>query len=169
MANAKIPPNLEPLILKLAGNGKTTRQIAVALAGHGCIVGHVAVARFLQRVRASRAETAKAVVRGKLAGTLTSDLDSIEVERQRLVRLCAALGGAAEERKLSGPAILKYLRTLDRLAKLTDLRLHYSGAGEPDGPTDDGASTRVLARLGALVDAAGPTAPAGPATEGSAP
>lgn len=156
MANVKIGPELEPVILKLAGAGKTTRQIAAALKARGCSVGHVAVAAFLKRTRQQRGETTKAAVRDKLAPSLPGDLDDLQRERAAIARMARKLGAEIEAMrptaKAAGGPLLRYLRLVDRLTKLTDLCLHYAGADTPDPVHDEAASTRVLDRIGRLLD-----------------
>lgn len=152
MANEKITPEHEAAIKRLKGKGQTTRQIAEAMKASGLKISHAAIARFLERTRESRAEVTKAKVRDALGDAVLSDLDELEVERKRLVRLAEKFGTSLEKTPTTnleaiGSKSRNYSRVLGDLAKITDLRLHYAGADTPDEPVDNGAADRVLAKL----------------------
>jgi len=159
MAHQKLTPDHEKRILALAGSGKTNRQIAADLATSGLTVSHTAIGRFLSRTKASRADAAKNVVREKLVGGLTEDLDRLELEASRLAKMARKLGTKIEDDEATAKEHLRYFRVVDRLAKLTDLKLHYAGADTPDDDTkDDGATARVLAKIQAMLDTEEPAA-----------
>jgi hypothetical protein len=153
MAHQKLTPDHEKRILALAGSGKTNRQIVADLATSGLTVSHTAIGRFLSRTKASRADAAKNVVREKLVGGLTEDLDRLELEAARLAKMARTLGGRIEADKATAKETLRYFRVVDRLAKLTDLKLHYAGADTPDDTAkDDGATERVLAKIRSMLE-----------------
>lgn len=135
-APKKIPPTLHPEILAKAGGGATAQQIADWLeADHGIKVTRRAVAHHLKQTQAERAEITRAVAREKLAPTVTSDLDELARLRDEAEKIkVMALSG--EE-----PALGHALRAIEIQSLITDKRLKYSGAGEPDVP---GAGAGVL-------------------------
>lgn len=98
-----IPPNLEPELLKKAGEGLALRAIAAwLLAEHGVKTSHVTVQRVLARIARERAPIAQAVVREELSTTLTSDLRVADGILARALAdeetARAALAGAAKDR-----------------------------------------------------------------------
>lgn len=125
-APKKIPPALHPEILAKAGGGATAQQIADWLeADHGIKVTRRAVAHHLKQTQSERSEITRAVAREKLAPTVTSDLDELEAIKQRLHEV--------EREARQRPELMGHrLRALELQAKVTDRKLHYSGAGEPD-------------------------------------
>jgi len=121
-----IPPELERAILEQAGKKRTTREISAWLAEeHGISVSHVTVGKFLRAAREERADVAKNVLREKLSGSLTSDIDRLE----RFARKCAIL---ANKNKHDPKA---FVMLVGELRKITDTKLHYSGADESDEPS----------------------------------
>lgn len=117
-----IPPNLEPAVLGKAGEGLSLREIAAWLeATHGVKTTAPTVNRLLNRIKEERAPIAQAVVREKLAKTLTTDLDAVNgiLERARKLEDDAAGQGEMETA----------LRAQDRQLKALTLRLELSGAG----------------------------------------
>lgn len=148
--NTKLTGDDEQRILALAGAGKTNRQIADELGGK---VSHTSISRFLARSRETRADAAKAIVREQLVTGLPVDLDRIEREASRLASIADVLGEKVQGGTARGTDAGRYFKSIDRLAKLTDLKLHYAGADTPDkDPVDDGAVDRVLAKLQAMLD-----------------
>ncbi len=140
---AVIPPDLEPEILAKAGTGATMRQIAAWLkAEKGVVTSYGSVARILKRVRTERAEVSKAVLREQLSRTLTQDVDRLEKWAARIDRLALhdfeALenGGQFARMGAEGPIYVEgretLVKLLEQLRKVTDTKLRYSGAAEPD-------------------------------------
>ena len=156
-------------MLAKAGEGASTREIAAWLkAEHGVETTHGTVHRVLDRMRSQRADIAKAVVREKLAKSVVSDLDALDVERNRLRMMSARLyrrhkqaceaaedpesgGGFAMHQAIAG-VTKSYLEVVDRIAKVVDLKLHYSGADTPDDTLSSlaEADRRVASRLDRL-------------------
>jgi len=146
----KITPDDEQRIRELAGGGKTSRQIAEALDGK---VSHTSVSRFLARDRETRADAAKVLVREQLVSGLPVDLERIEREAARLAAIANVFGEKLQSGTARGTDVGRYYKAVAALAKLTDLKLHYSGADTPDKePEDDGGADRVLAKLQAMLD-----------------
>lgn len=132
---AAIPPDLEPLVIAEAGKGLTTRQIAAWLKDrHGVETSHKSVAKVLARTRSERSEVAKVVLREKLGGSLTTDIDRLEKHASKLDTLADS---AAEIKEFDS-----YARLVEQLRKITDTKLHYSGAGEAD--EDKGSRKPVI-------------------------
>lgn len=167
----KIPPDAEAGILERAGKGDSLREICAWLEKtHGISVTPTAIRKKLTKRRAEREVVAKAVVREHIAKTVTSDLEHLDRERNRLSILSTKLFNSALKsrgfrRKESADS---YRGVVDCLRKVIDTKLHYSGADTPD----DGASelaaaeerlTSKLARLRASEtgDVPGDTEPPG--------
>lgn len=165
MSAKAIPERFEADVLTLAGDGQTTRQIASWLAARGVKVSKSSVANLLKARRTERSEVAKTVVREKLAATLTPDLDIIGKHIDILDGKAIALAKAAKNVRL----IPLWLATVEQLRKMIDMRLRYSGAGEPDDEgTGAGSLERISSRIAGLAtrlraaaDAAGDRAEAG--------
>lgn len=129
----RIPHDKHPEILRRAGAGETSDQIAAWLATEGIKVSGRAIRDLLARSRQERGDTAKVVVREELAKSLTGDLHELEQVRLRAVALeQAAMPQAGKNgRKTKGnPGIA--LKALELQRKVLDTKLHYSGADEPD-------------------------------------
>jgi hypothetical protein len=156
--NKGIPPNLAPRVLELAGEGRTTRQIAEALlTDHGIKVSHVAVARLLKATREERAGVAKTVVREKLAATIAPDLDALASETQRVRRLCLRLYNRAtrsESEELTGMA-KAYFAGAEQLRKNIETTMRLAGADTPDDSLTElaAAQARVAGRIDRLAAA----------------
>lgn len=122
MASRGIPDNLHEIVLDLAGKGKSSRAIADELGTfHGCKTTHTAVQRLLKELRKDRAEVAKAVVREELAPALTNDLRRLE----RLAKRCANRAARCTDDVV-------FTKLVDELRKITETKLKFSGADEPD-------------------------------------
>lgn len=146
----KIPPNLEPAILEQAGLGKSLRQICDWLAStHDVHVGPTSIRKKLAKGRAERDVVAKAIVREKLAKTVLSDIDVLELEKRRLRKLARlhfeeAIHGV--NRVLGKSSTELYCLVTEHLRKVVDTKLHYSGADTPDdGVAELLAAERALA------------------------
>ena len=122
MAAKTIPENIQEIILDLAGKGKSVRAIADALVTlHGYKTSHMAVQRCLKELRQGRAEVAKAVVREELAPVLTNDLRRLE----RFAKKCANRAARCADDVV-------FTKLVDELRKITETKLKFSGADEPD-------------------------------------
>jgi transposase len=121
MSAPAIPAEKYQLLLDLASQGKSTRQIAEHLGTGGIRASHKTVGRVLRELRKERAEVAKAVVREELATTLTADVRRLE----RLVRM-----GFARIRK--GVDNDTFCRLSDQIRKDIETKLKHSGAAEAD-------------------------------------
>src|SRR6266403_812734 len=137
-----IPPELHALVLQLAGEGKSSEEIAAELwRSHKVEVERSNVRRLLRRYREERADVAKGVIRDELRKRLVADLDALQDlhERARAAEK-RGLRAARELRKVhpQHPEALKYellaLRAIDRQVRAIQLTLHYSGAGDPEQP-----------------------------------
>lgn len=88
----RIPPEYHEAILQRAAGGDGSRKIAAWLqAEHGVTASHVQVNRIVKRSNVQRAVEATHVARTKLAQTVTTDLDRLNVllrKSMRLVRKC---------------------------------------------------------------------------------
>lgn len=155
---AKISPDLEQLVLVKAGEGLSVRAIAAwLLEEHGVKIAHQAVARRLARVREQRADVTQAVVREKLAGHVTADLDVLAREMRRLGNGAGRLYRSAMDAPGGGVEGLSwesYLKTSDRIAKLVEMRMKYAGAEDSKQaasdvqlPSDPAARAAVLRAL----------------------
>lgn len=156
MANTKLSHQHEARILALVGAGKTNRQIAAELSASGVPISHTSISRFIKRSRSARVDAAKAVVREQLVGGLTEDLDRIELEASRLAKMAETIGAKIERGEAKASEHLRYLRIVDRLAKLTDLKLHYAGADTPDDKHDDSSAERVMAKIATILEREAP-------------
>lgn len=137
MRPLSIPAELHGFVLQKAGSGKGSAEIAKALqTEHGLTVSPKTVERLLRRIRKSRAEVTKAVVREALAPGLSRDIQRLE---QLVRKTLKRLGGAADD--------LAYCKLVEQVRKLIDTKLHYAGADQPDdsGMTADVAKARALA------------------------
>ncbi len=104
---------------------RTSREISAILkAEDKADVSHVAVARYIKGVRQERAEQTKALVQDAIKATVPRDLQILEQVRDQL----------DDWRRDPKMKIKQKLQVIDRLRKVLDLRLKYSGAGE--GPGD---------------------------------
>lgn len=140
---AAIPPKLEPEVLNKAGDGWTTRRIAEWLHEvHKVETSHKTVANLLNRIQAERAPIAKAVVRQTIAKSINVDLERMEKHARQLDELAddcfAKIKAEAFFAKngSDGPVFVEgrevYAKLVEQIRKITDTKLHYSGAEEPD-------------------------------------
>ncbi|WP_094603452.1 hypothetical protein SPSIL_015070 [Sporomusa silvacetica DSM 10669] len=117
-------------VLRLAGEGKGSREIAELLnTVKGVKISYVSVNTWLKSVRKERAETTKAVVQDKIKATVPTDLDILESIRDQLnnYRLGKDENGDQITIKTS-----EKLLCIDRLNKVIDTRLKYSGADDKE-------------------------------------
>jgi transcriptional regulator with XRE-family HTH domain len=114
---------LQDLILSLAGQGMTTRQIAAAItAERGVEIEFSTVSRWLRGVREERAETGKALVQAYLRREVPADLAQLEDLRDQLN------GWRLDDRlRISEKVVV-----IRELRKTIELRLRFAGAAEGD-------------------------------------
>jgi hypothetical protein len=131
-----IPPKYEELVLEKSGEGQSTRTIAAWLKSeHGVQTTHKTVAVFLAGKRAERSKVTKAIVQEKLGKTVTLDIDRLEecaVELHKMARRVLSRVDDPERSPLAAPPEELYLKVVEQLRKLTDTKLHYSGADAPE-------------------------------------
>lgn len=136
----KITTELEPVILEKAGAGWSTRAIADYLTKQkGVPVSHVAIGKFLRRVKTERATTAKVVAREKLAHRVGVDCDVIEKRLKELDELLP---------DLKKKDLRHYFKALEAERYTLELSMRMSGVDSPDPePEDPRAADRVLTRI----------------------
>jgi hypothetical protein len=142
-----VPPDLEPKVFELFGQGRTTRQIAEVLkAEHGISVHHTTVSRLLRKQREVRAAVFEDVIREKVERSVGADLDLLARETKRLEE---------ELPKVIGKDFDQYLRGLHALCRIVDRRFEIAGIVNPKKgkktledllDEDDGAPGEVDAR-----------------------
>lgn len=145
-ATRKIPPHLEADVLARAATA-TTREVASWLASeHGLKVSHVCVLDFLRRTREGRAESAKVVVRERLAAGLTADVDILAKRQAELGEICDGalkafrLATSSDDEAAKAGAMALYLKAQDAQRRMTETKLRFSGADTPD--KDEKATAR---------------------------
>ncbi len=148
-----ISVEVERDILKRSVDGSSCREIAEWLQKrHGIKKSREAISKLVSGHRKERGEVAKSVVREHLQRTLPSDLAILDEQVRSLRQL-------AQTTRKKPKEIDQHLRVVDRLLRVIDTKLHYSGADTPDpeGPqTDADADARLARRLARLVADAGP-------------
>lgn len=136
----KITPSQECEVLERAAQGMSSGAIAAWLGTeYGVRISGAAIRARLADTRDERSLVTKAVVRGALVRVVTSDLDALERERrrcQRLARRVYRIAMDGSETAVNSDAADLYLRVLDRVVKMVDLRLHYAGADSADGESN---------------------------------
>ena len=119
---AKITPEIAERIMELAPY-HSSRQIAEILFNEaGISISHTAVANVIREQRRERAEVSKGIVQDYLKTALPTDLEMLQKARDML-------GAWLTNDNLR---ISERLMVIDRLTKVIDTRLKYSGAGEQD-------------------------------------
>lgn len=133
MAAVKITPDVAERIMALAPT-MSCRQIAEELARDGIEISHNSVARCLRGQRKERAEQTKSIVREHIRITVPTDLEILQEIRDQLNIW----------RKDDSLRVSERLMVIDRLNKVIDTRLKFSGAGEPDDDEFAGMSDEDL-------------------------
>lgn len=153
---SKIPPELEPVVTKLAGEGKTSEDIAQHLwREHKIEISSRQVRAFIKRRRDELADVAKAVVREELRKRLIPAIRRLarggqhaEVLERRARTIARKLRAQVHEYH---PEALKYdafaLKAIDRQAKVANLLMHYAGLNQPDAPGQSAAANVDRAAL----------------------
>ncbi len=137
MSKLAIPPEKHALVLDLAGQGKSTRQISDHLGTLGIKASYKAVGRLLQELRKERSEVARAVVREELSTTLTADIRRLE----RLVKQAMSRIRKGADGKKPDPDT--WCRLAEQARKLIETKLKHSGADEPDGDSSHGPTIMI--------------------------
>lgn len=119
---AKITPEIGEKIMSLAPS-HSNRQIADILKQAGIQLSHTSVSKFIRSQRKERAEQTKVIVQEHIRVTVPTDLQILQEIRDQL----------NEWRKDDSLRVSERLMVIDRLNKVIDMRLKFSGAEEPDG------------------------------------
>lgn len=98
------------------------RQIESVLDSQGIKISRSTIGNIVKENRSERAGMTKEVVQEHIVKTVMTDLDILEDMRNQL----------NEYRQSGNLRISEKLMCIDRLNKVIDTRLKYSGAGEPD-------------------------------------
>lgn len=121
---SKISAELEGEILAQAARGMSSRAIAEWLeTERGVHISNVAIAKRLAQTRVERGDVAKAVTREALRPIILSDLEVLQEQRDRLVRMSGDLYGVDHE---------VFLKTQDRLTKVIETRMKFAGVDGQD-------------------------------------
>lgn len=137
-----IPPELEaPVLGKLGERWSYQRVAEWLLAEHKVKTSHQSVKRLAERVAEERSTVTRAQTVDRLSRTVTSDLDAFDADERDLKDIAAGLaqGLKADDRSEltecigKVPRVTVYLGVVDRLHRIRELRLKYSGAGGKGG------------------------------------
>jgi len=129
---AKITPELSAQILALSAE-HSNRQIEAILCEQGIKLSNVSIGKVVNEYRKERAGQTKDVVIEHIKKTVITDLDILEEQRDKLYAWFNDDNLRINER----------LMCSDRLNKVIDTRLKYSGAGEMD---EDKAISLVVSK-----------------------
>lgn len=100
-----------------------SREIAQILKrDYGLEISHVSVHKLIKGIRKEQAEQVKAVVQEHIRATVPTDLEILQ-------RIRDQLDARAQDGQLR---ISERLQVIDRLTRVIDTRLKYSGAGQQD-------------------------------------
>ena len=121
---------LAEFVLGLSGEGLGCREIAKRLEQEkGLKMAHTSVNKWLKAVRTERAEDTKALVQENIKGTVPRDLEILTETRDQLNNYRQ---GMDEDGNPIQIKISERLMCIDRLNKVIDTRLKYSGAEEKE-------------------------------------
>jgi EAL domain-containing protein (putative c-di-GMP-specific phosphodiesterase class I) len=169
---SKVPPNLQPEVLKRAGEGIDYEAIVAWLKdAHGITSSPSAISRLVRRDAKRSAEVAKSELRralrkvvGKKFGRLANLMARSVRDEERaieLFRLALGDSGATDAEDLDDKlktmvkapanidfenarlALTEARKARDQQAKLLDLAYHYAGADTPDAPTAPNEDART--------------------------
>ena len=118
---AKVTAEIAAQIMGLSAMN-TNRQIAEILTKQGIKLSHVTIGKLIKENRAERAEATKETIAEHIKHTVTTDLDILQKQRDKLYEWFNDDSHRISER----------LMCLDRLNKVIDTRLKYSGAEEKE-------------------------------------
>lgn len=117
-------------VLAKLGAGWTHERVRKYLASTYAIeVKRQTITALAKAARAERTEVTKAVVREKIGASVAGDLDVFD---RRLKKLVSFIRGQEKHVKEFPSECDAYLKALDRFARLSESKLHYSGANEPE-------------------------------------
>ncbi|MBP2635041.1 MAG: hypothetical protein H6Q72_948 [Firmicutes bacterium] len=122
---AKVTAEIVAQIMGLAAMN-SNRQISEILSKQGINLTHVTIGKIIKENRQERTEATKETINEHIKQTVTTDLDILQNTRDKLYNWF----------KDDNLRISERLMCLDRLTKVIDTRLKYSGASEPDKPDD---------------------------------
>ena len=120
-AKSKITPELMAQIMGLSAL-HSTRQVSAILNEQGIKLSNVSIAKIVNEHRRERAGNTKEAVQEQIIKTVMTDLEILEDMRNQL----------NDFRRSPELRISEKLLCIDRLNKVIDTRLKYSGAGDPD-------------------------------------
>lgn len=123
---AEVKPEIVSIIMGLSAS-QSNRQIQQTLSTQGIKLSHVTIGKIVRENRQERAEATKETINEHIKQTVTTDLDILQNTRDKLYNWFQDDNLRISER----------LMCLDRLNKVIDTRLKYSGAGEPDSNSND--------------------------------
>lgn len=124
---SKLSPQLEREVMARATAGESADALSAWLLGtHQVKISGRALRLRLARTRTERADVAKAVVRETLGKSIGTDLDRLE----RLARKAEKLAKKNEH----VPDL--WVKLADTVRKISETKLHFSGADQPDGQPD---------------------------------
>ena len=120
----KVTAEIERALLeRAAASSESAEQLASWLsATHGIVICARAVRKRVAQVRLDRAEATKAIVREKLAREVPDDLARLEV--------MAAKAWSMAKKNEKDPKVWALL--VEQVRKITETKLHFSGADVPD-------------------------------------
>jgi hypothetical protein len=170
---SKVPPALHALVMQLAGDGKTSEEIAdILLREHRCETSSRAVRRLIERHRTEQADVAKSVVREELrrhlvplvkrAARAAKTAGLIKEAARRRARDLRALPDGHPQHPQAIKEDVLALKALDRELRAANLLMHYAGLNQPDqpgaptAPADRAALLERVQKLIAHVGAAEP-------------
>ncbi|HEY0267647.1 MAG TPA: hypothetical protein VGC12_00270 [Methyloradius sp.] len=116
---AKVTPEISAQILALSAT-HSNRQIEAILSEQGIKLSNVSIGKIVNEYRKDRAGQTKEVVNEHIKKTVITDLDILENLRDEIYSMFGDRNLRASER----------LMCSDRLVKVIDTRLKYSGAGD---------------------------------------
>ena len=118
---ARVKPEVTAQIIALSAT-MSNRQIESYLGTQGVKVSNVTVGKIIKENRVERAEATKETINEHIKQTVTTDLDILQKTRDKLYEWFNDDNHRISER----------LMCLDRLNKVIDTRLKYSGAEEKE-------------------------------------
>jgi hypothetical protein len=141
---AKIPPELHASVMKLAGEGKTSEDVAQWLwREHKIEISSRQVRSLIRKQRTELADVAKGVVREALRKELLPAVRRLALIGQRaavLERRARKRAIGLREQHAQHPQAVNEdflaLKAMDRQMKSANLLMHYAGLNQPDKPGD---------------------------------
>jgi len=158
LSGRKLTPEAEKRILELAKRGRSKREIAADIQGQlGISISYASVSRFLSKTKKAQAGSVKSAA---AAPEFSADLAKLDVEISRLAKMAKALGVPLQKGTAKPGDFKRYMQILDRQAKLTRVKLQYSGANAPEVTGSESVSEEnVLNKIASLVAATVASAP----------